>query len=108
MASDDDEIARLLREVDAVTGGESGSLQDADEKTSRSGREVAKNEDSKSTGSKRGRWILVAAVGGGGAGLITGTLFAILPFVDGISTAIGAAGGAAIAAAVGRPPRWLG
>ncbi len=105
MASDDDEIARLLREVDAVTGGESGSPQDADEKTSRSGREVAKNEDSKSTGSKRGRWLLVATAGGGGVGLITG---ALLPFVSGIPTAIGAAAGAAFAAVVGRPPRWLG
>ena len=108
MASDDDEIARLLREVDAVTGGDGRSKATSGEEPQDSGREIAKAKEPESTGGKRGRWVVVAAVGGGGAGLIAGTLFAVLPFVDGISTAIGAAGGAAVAALVGRPPRWLG
>ena len=103
MASDDDEIARLLREVDAMTGtGSDESPQPAEPPP---GTEVEQVADKSSSG--RGRWVPIAAVSGGVAGALVGGVLWVFPFFDPVSTGIGAAGGAALAAAFGRAPKWL-
>lgn len=104
MASDDDEIARLLREVDAVTG--TGAAQPAPARRDQPGKEVATTDAGAGMGA-RTKWVAIAAAGSGLLGFVGGTVLAFLPFVDGFSTAIGAAAGAALTAAVGGPPRWL-
>jgi len=109
MASDDDEIARLLREVDAVTGtgaAPSEPVQREQSGKARSGKEVVTTADGAGMGA-RTKWVGIAAAGSGLVGFVGGTVLAFLPFVDGFSTAIGAAAGAALTAAVGGPPRWL-
>ena len=103
MASDDDEIARLLREVDAMTGSNSSEARPSSEPAAST--EVEPVADKGSSG--RGRWVPIAAVAGGAAGAVVGGFLWMLPFVDPVSTGIGAAGGAALAAAFGRPPKWL-
>lgn len=104
MASDEDDIARLLREVDAVTG--TGAAQPAPNRKEQPGKEVATTAESAGMGA-RTKWVAIAAAGSGIVGFVGGTVLAFMPFVDGFSTAIGAAAGAALTAAVGGPPRWL-
>jgi hypothetical protein len=110
MAAEDDEIARLLREVDAVTGSTQPAAPQPSEGKSvakeQAGKDVERSEESPGAGA-RSRWVVIAAAGTGAAGFLAGTMLAFLPFVDGFSTAIGAAAGAALTAAVGGPPRWL-
>ena len=103
MASDDD-IERLLREVEALESG--GSK--AQPPVPAQGREPAKQEAPSESGGGRVGWSLIAAAGGGAAGFIIGTLLGFLPLVDGLSTALGAALGAALAALISGPPGWYG
>lgn len=103
MAAEDDEIARLLREVDAMTGTAGGEAQKPAEPTPSTEVEPVAEQGR----SGRGRWIPIATVAGGAAGAVVGGILWMLPFVDPVSTGIGAAGGAALAAAFGRPPKWL-
>jgi len=102
MANDDD-IERLLREVEAL---ESGGAAKALPPASASGRDVAKAPDD-AAGSSRKAWVALAAASGGVAGFVLGSMLFFLPWVNGPSTAIGAALGAAIAALIGGPPRWF-
>jgi hypothetical protein len=105
MAADDDEIARLLREVDAVAGASSAPVPAAQPAT---GKQVqAADRDEGGGMGARARWALIAGAGGGAVGLVAGTMLAFLPFVDGLSTAVGAAAGAMLTGLVGGPPRWL-
>jgi hypothetical protein len=100
MANDDD-IERLLREVEALESGGRAAKPPAKAQS----REVAKT-DSDEGGRGRTGWALVAAAGGGAAGFIIGTLLGFLPLVDGLSTGLGAAVGAFLAALIGGPPGW--
>ncbi len=97
MANDDD-IERLLREVEALEGK-------AKPPAIAPGKEVAETAES-TEGRSRGSWVALAAVGGGAAGFVIGSLLFFLPFVDGFSTALGAALGAALAGFIGGPPQW--
>lgn len=97
----DDEIERLLREVQAL---ESGGRA-AQPPSSKEPQDVSR-PDEESGGRGRRSWALVAAAAGGGIGLIVGTLLSILPWVSGLSTGLGAALGAALVALVSGPPDW--
>jgi hypothetical protein len=101
MASDDD-IERLLREVEALESGPSKAQPPVPAQS----REPAKQQSASESGGGRTSWALIAAAGGGAAGFIIGTLLGFLPLVDGLSTGLGAAIGAAIAALIGGPPGW--
>jgi hypothetical protein len=93
---DDEELAKLMREIDAMDGKAPVPAG------SQSSQEVATRE----SGGK-GRWVVVAAVGGGVIGFVLGSVLWFIPGVSGISTGIGAALGGALVALFGRPPRWL-
>lgn len=100
MANDDD-IERLLREVEALESGGSAAKPPAKAQSN----EVAAT-DTDEGGRSRTSWALVAAAGGAAAGFIIGTLLGFLPLVDGLSTGLGAAVGAFLAALIGGPPGW--
>ena len=95
----DDDIERLLREVDAL---ESGGAKQAQPPAKRSA-EPAPSEDS-GGGMSRTRWAALSAAGGGVGGFIVGSVLFFLPWIDGPSTAIGAAAGAAVTGLVSGPP----
>jgi hypothetical protein len=95
MANDDD-IERLLREVEALESGGRSAQPPAKPQS----REVARQDDEES-GRGRTGWALIAAAGGGAAGFIIGTLLGFLPLVDGLSAV-----GAFLAALIGGPPGW--
>ena len=94
----DDEIERLLREIDAANA----SAQP------KSGGEVAKKDNSPATtaGSGGGRlaFSVIAAVGLGAATWFVGL---VLPFTSAVSAGIGGAIAAFITAFVAGPPRWF-
>ncbi len=100
MASDDD-IERLLREVEALESG----ARKAQPPAKAQPKEVAQQDDEAGGGGRTG-WALIAAAGGGAAGFIIGTLLGFLPLIDGLSTGVGAAVGAFLAALIGGPPGW--
>lgn len=97
----DDDIERLLREVDALTN--SGKAQPPATKPEKAGPPAESGDGS----SRRGAWVAASAVGGGLFGLIAGTLLWFLPWISGMSTALGAALGAALVGFVSGPPRWF-
>jgi hypothetical protein len=100
-SSSDDDIARLLREVEAL---ESGGRSKTPPPAVPQGKEAVPQQEG---GSRRGLWTLLAAVGGGAFGFLVGSLLFFLPWVDGMSTSVGAALGAALAAFISGPPRWM-
>lgn len=97
--ADPEEIEKLLREIDAMNAGTSSEKQvpAAPEKKAVEGAPTT-------SGGGRLAWAGTSAVGGFFAGGLAG---AILPLVSSPSAAAGAALGAAIVGAVGRPPRWF-
>ncbi len=100
---DDEELAKLMREIDAMDGKAPAPAPSAASVPAVTGSsEVARQE----SGGK-GRWVVVAAVGGGVIGFVLGSVLWFVPGVSGISTGIGAALGGALVALFGRPPRWL-
>ena len=91
----DDEIERLLREIDATGGSRPPAT--------RPDAQPAKAAQPRESG---GRLVFagVAAVGLGGSAF----LFALItPFTDNFWTAAGAAGGAFVTGLVAGPPRWF-
>lgn len=102
----DDDIERLLREVNAMNDP-SAAGQRSPERASAS-RPPAKNDDS-SGGGAGGR--LAFAVGSGvvvGAlGAAAGAILIVLPFIGPVTTGVGAAFGAFVATLVAGPPRWF-
>jgi hypothetical protein len=81
MTMADDDIERLLREIDQSPRPTSG-------------------------GSRVG-FAALAAVGGAVVGGVGGLLLWFLPFIGPVSTAVGAALGAFVTALVTGPPRWF-
>lgn len=106
-AMDDDELAKLMREIDqfdskGATPATPAAASPLPEAASSSSREVAAADAG--AGAKT-KWIVVSAAIGGGAGLVVG---AVVPFFLGsFQTGVGAALGGALAALIGRPPTWL-
>lgn len=103
MANDDD-IERLLREVEALEGGRPQAQPPA-----QAANDVARQPaDEGEKRSSRVTWTGVSAIGGGVFGLVTGTVLFFVPWVDPMSTGIGAAVGGAIIGLVSGPPGWFG
>lgn len=96
----DDEIEKLLREINATSSPPAST----------SGKQVAKPENSparrESGGSAGGRLAFagIAAVGMGAAGWFSGL---VLPFLGAGSVGVGAAFGAGLTALIVGPPRWF-
>lgn len=110
MAADDDDLARLMKEIEDFdrASGHAPAGQPAAAQSAPSG-EVAKRSDQvaeRGSGS-RGKWAAIAAVGAGVAGFLVGSVLWFLPYVNGPSMALGSALGAAIVAFLSGPPRWL-
>ena len=100
----DDDIERLLREVNALNSGATNSSSPQVPATS-SPKPAAKKEASSAGGR------LAFAVGSGvivGAlGAAVGAVLVLLPFVGPITTGVGAAFGAFVTALIAGPPRWF-
>jgi hypothetical protein len=85
--SEDDEIARLLREVDAATGGGSSATGPAKASQppavtagSSAGKEVVKE------GPDTGAHLLMAGVAGGVVGLLAAWIFGIIPLLGNVDS----------------------
>jgi hypothetical protein len=93
----EDEIERLLREIDSTSAAKPSAAPVA-----KPAAEVARTDDGKPGG--RVAFAAIAAVGLGGATFV----FSLLtPFTDNFWTAVGAAGGAFVTGLVAGPPRWF-
>jgi len=109
MSTDDEDLAKLMREIDAMNGSPAESAPAPPAPTAAvpattGSNEVATTDDASSP---RAKWTGMAAIGGGVSGFIAGTVLWFLPGVNSISTGIGAAFGAAVVAAISGPPKWL-
>jgi hypothetical protein len=100
----DDDIERLLREVDALEGGR--GQQQPGVPAKQPGKQV-QPAGGEPGGSRRLAWVALAGAGGAVTGFIIGALLSILPWVSSMSTAVGAALGAALVALISGPPRWF-
>ncbi len=98
---DDEELAKLMREIDQMGAPSTGAQPPA---PAAAPSEVVPAEEGPSG---RGRWVAVATVASGVGGFVVGAVLGFVPWVDPLSTGLGAALGGAIASAIGRPPRWL-
>lgn len=99
---DDEELAKLMREIDQFGGGSPSPTPASEAQApADTGKEVA------TTGGGKGRWVGIAAVTSGVGGFLVGSVLWFIPWVDPASTGLGAALGGAIAALVGKPPKWL-
>lgn len=96
----DDDIERLLREVNAMNSPAPGGKNV--EKSS--SRDAAKSDDSSGGAGGRLAFAIGSGVVLGGAGWFFGLL---MPFVGSISSGVGAALGAFATALVAGPPRWF-
>ena len=101
----DDDIERLLREVQATNSPASSGRSP---EPARSGQPAKKDDDS-SGGGAGGR--LAFAVGSGvvvgAVGAAIGAVLIVLPFIGPFTTGVGASIGAFITALVAGPPRWF-
>ncbi len=93
-----DDIEKLLREIDAMNAGTPAGKQVP------AAPQPKAVEAAPTSGGSRMAWAGASAIGGFFAGGLAG---AILPFVGSPSAAVGAAFGAAIVGAIGRPPKWF-
>lgn len=93
---DNDELERLLREIDATSGSQPRTPTPVDRK----------NNDVEKPGSSGGRVGFAALSAGflGAGGFLVG-LF--MPVIGSISTGVGAAGGAFVVALIAGPPKWF-
>lgn len=99
----DDDIDKLLREIDAMNKGQrpSGAPVPAQPAAA-----PAKGE-AKASGASRGAWAGAGAAGGLVVGGFFGTVLTFLPYVSTVQTAIGAAVGGAAVGLVSQPPAWF-
>ncbi len=110
MAGDED-IEKLLREIDAMNAGGQVPAPQPNRAITGSGETgVAAAGSGKATPagrSARMTWTGVSTLGGLAAGGFVGTVLAFLPAMSTVSTAVGAAMGAAAAGFVSGPPDWF-
>jgi len=100
----DDDIERLLREVNAMNNPSSTAAGSRSPEASKS-KDVAKKDDS-SGGGAGGR--VAFAVGSGAVLGVAGWFGGLLmPFVGSFSAGVGAAFGAFVASLIAGPPRWF-
>lgn len=100
----DDDIERLLREVNAMNNPNSPTSGRPSPETATS-KDLAKKDDS-SGGGAGGR--LAFAVGSGAVLGVAGWFGGLLmPFVGSFSAGVGAAFGAFVASLIAGPPRWF-
>jgi dihydroxyacetone kinase len=99
----DDDIERLLREVNAMNADGSSTPE-----RSSASKTPAKKDDS-SGGGAGGRLAFAAGSGVvvGAVGAIVGQVLFILPAIGPITTGVGAAFGGFVTALVAGPPRWF-
>jgi len=98
----DDDIERLLREVQATNSPASSGRSPQPARSA----QPAKNDDDSSGGGAGGR--LAFAVGSGAVLGVAGWFGGLLmPFVGSFSAGVGATGAAFITALVAGPPRWF-
>jgi len=100
-----DDIDKLLREIDAMNTGAVQPRADS-APVPRPGSEAATVKPAGSTGGRLA-WTGVSAVGAGLAGGVVGTILTMLPTMGTLSTAVGAALGGALVGFVSGPPRWF-
>lgn len=108
MAADDDDLARLMKEIEEFDRS-TGASPAAPTPQPTGSAEVAKRSSDvaeRSSGS-RGKWAVIAAVGAAVAGFFVGSVLWFLPYVNGPSMALGSALGAALVALISGPPKWL-
>jgi hypothetical protein len=103
----DDDIERLLREVDALEGGRGQQQSGVPAKQQGKQVQTAGGDPGGSGGSRRLAWVALSGAGGAVTGFVIGALLTILPWVSSMSTAVGAALGAALVALISGPPRWF-
>lgn len=84
--SQDDEIARLLREVDAVTGGGSAPSDSAKSSPPAASTGASPGKEVAETGSDTTSHMLMAAIAGGVVGLLVAWIFGIIPFLGNIDS----------------------
>lgn len=89
----DDDIEKLLAEINRATSGSSTPVP------------ASKLPDHRGAGPRRLGFVVVALVGGAGVSWFIGLL---MPFVSATSAGIGGAIAAGLTALVAGPPRWLG
>ena len=102
--SQPDDIERLLREIDAMNAG---SGQGAALPAPAQNKAIEPAPASGASGGGRVAWAGASAFGGLLVGGVTGTILTFLPSVSTVSTAVGAALGAAVAGFVSGPPDWF-
>ena len=105
--SQQDDLDKLLREIDAMNAGKGQVAPRAGSAPTARPRGEAAPAPPKGTRGGRVAWTGVSAVGAGAAGGVLGTVLAFLPAVSTLSTAVGAAVGGALVAFVSGPPRWF-
>jgi predicted lipid-binding transport protein (Tim44 family) len=96
----DDDIEKLLREIDAMNQAQRPGATPPAQVAKASTPEPARPGG-------RGAWAGASAVGGLVVGGAAGTVLWFLPYVSTVSTAIGAALGGAAIGLVSRPPDWF-
>ena len=100
----DDDIERLLREVNAMNNPNASTSGSRSPEPTKS-KDLAKEDDS-SSGGAGGR--LAFAVGSGAVLGVAGWFGGLLmPFVGSFSAGVGAAFGAFVASLIAGPPRWF-
>jgi len=104
--SQPEDIDKLLRELEAMNSGAIQGSGAASPERRKSEPAPARKGSGPTTGG-RVAWTGAGAIGAGAVGGITGTVLAFLPWVSTLSTAIGAALGGAVMAAVSGPPGWF-
>jgi hypothetical protein len=111
--SQPEDIDKLLRELEAMNQGGTGSPGDREVAVPSSPTTPAKPGKAGAgpapRASRGGRlaWTGASAVGGLATGGVVGTVLAFLPWVSTLSTAVGAALGGAVVGLVSGPPRWF-
>ena len=101
--SQPDDIDKLLREIDAMNAGPGPSSA----LPAPAQNKAIEPAPGSTGGSGRVAWAGASAVGGLLVGGVTGTILTFLPSVSTVSTAVGAALGAAVAGFVSGPPTWF-
>ncbi|MCB9412635.1 MAG: hypothetical protein H6525_07290 [Actinobacteria bacterium] len=84
--ADDDEIARLLREVDAATQGSASKPAAGSPSPGTPARRESASKEVAESGSDTGAQVLMAGIAGAVLGLLAAWVFGIIPFLGNVET----------------------